>query len=272
MAAATAMRLVPPDAVPRALSIVFGGFSVATVVTGPLGSLLGDYIGWRGVYLVGAGVGVIGLGWQYATLPGLPSSSNATLATLLHVLKRRQIVPGIVAALLVFTGHFAFFTYLRPFLETVTRVHGSLVSGILLAFGIANVVGTAASGWLLSRGLRFTLAIVPAGFAVIAFILASLGGAIPTDTLLVALWGFGFGAVPVAWTTWVTRTVPDEAESGSGLLVAAIQLAMAIGAGAGGIVFDRSGISGVFVSSAAASTLAVLIILVALRQSRAATG
>jgi predicted MFS family arabinose efflux permease len=54
----------------------------------------------------------------------------------------------------------------------------------------------------------------------------------------VALCGLAFGAVPVAWSTWLTRTVPDQAESAGGLLVAAIQLAITVGAAAGGAIFD----------------------------------
>jgi predicted MFS family arabinose efflux permease len=54
------------------------------------------------------------------------------------------------------------------------------------------------------------------------------------DGLLVALWGFAFGLVPVGWSTWLATTVPDEAESAGGLLVASIQLAISAGAAGAG--------------------------------------
>jgi hypothetical protein len=64
-------------------------------------------------------------------------------------------------------------------------------------------------------------------------------GSLPlAAAIMVALCGLAFGAVPVAWSTWLTRTVPDQAESAGGLLVAAIQLAIAVGAAAGGAIFD----------------------------------
>jgi predicted MFS family arabinose efflux permease len=82
--------------------------------------------------------------------------------------------------------------------------------------------------------------------------------------------GAAFGAVPVAWSTWLTRTVPDQAESAGGLLVAAIQLAIAIGAAAGGGIFDVSGATGVFAASSALLLLATMSILVGIRSRTAA--
>jgi predicted MFS family arabinose efflux permease len=82
---------------------------------------------------------------------------------------------------------------------------------------------------------------------------------------MVALWGLAFGAVPVAWSTWLTRTVPDQAESAGGLLVAAIQLAISIGAAAGGAVFDLSDANGVFGSAGLVLLLAAAIILSGIR-------
>ena len=55
-----------------------------------------------------------------------------------------------------------------------------------------------------------------------------------------------FGAVPVAWSTWLTRTVPDEAESAGGLLVAAVQVAITVGAAGGGAIYDFKGATAVF--------------------------
>jgi DHA1 family purine ribonucleoside efflux pump-like MFS transporter len=82
---------------------------------------------------------------------------------------------------------------------------------------------------------------MPALMVVLGIGLVVLGRAPMIDAVLVALWGMAFGGVPVAWSTWVTRTVPDEAESAGGLIVAAVQLAIATGAAAGGVVFDANG-------------------------------
>lgn len=246
MSAAVMMRLVPEALVPRALSIMFSGVSAATILAAPVGSYLGDIVGWRSVFLIAAALGGLTLIVQFATLPALAPSGSARLRTLIDVLRRPGVGLGMIAISLVFTGHFALFTYVRPFLETVTGVGIGSVSGILLGFGVANFLGTYLGGLLLSWNMRLTLTIMPLVMGVLGLGLALAGAAPLTDAVLMALWGLAFGAVPVAWSTWITRTVPDEAETGGGLIVAAVQLAIAMGAAVGGAIFDVSGAVGVF--------------------------
>ncbi|ARS54341.1 MFS transporter [Kushneria konosiri] len=253
LSAATVMRLVPEHDVPRALSILFAGVPIATISAAALGSYLGELVGWRNVFLLTTAISVLTLMFQYATLPRMTPERPSPPGTLVSVMKRPGMMVGFVAILLVFCGHFAFFTYVRPFLEGVSHMGINALSSTLLAFGVANFVGTLAAGYLLERSLRLTLLLMPLIMGLLGWLLATLGGySMGTDALMVALWGFAFGAVPVAWSTWITRVVPDEAESGGGLIVASIQLAIALGAAAGGVVF---GIGGVLAVCATASTM-----------------
>ncbi|AOK61153.1 MFS transporter [Burkholderia ubonensis] len=261
MAAATAMRLVPTAMVPRALSIIFSGVAVATIAAAPLGSYFGHLIGWRNVFLIAAALGVVALAAQVATLPGMAPSGTTRLRTLVDVLRRPTVGLGMFATTLVFTGHFAFFTYLRPFLEQVAGVGVNGLSAILLGYGVANFVGTSLAGRVLEHRLRPVLVAMPALMVVLGVALVALGRAPLVDAVLVALWGMAFGGVPVGWSTWITRTVPDEAESAGGLMVAAVQLAIATGAAAGGVMFDANGAAGVFVGAAVVLAAAVATIV-----------
>jgi predicted MFS family arabinose efflux permease len=261
MAVATTMRLVPEALVPRALSILFSGVSAATIFAAPFGSYVGDVAGWRTVFVMAAGLGVLALIVQFATLPRMAPHGLTRLRTLIEVLRRPRIGLGMVAIVLVFGGHFAFFTYIRPFLETVAHVGVSGMSAILLGFGVANFLGTILGGVMLERDMRLTLLAMPLTIGLIGLALAMIGGAPLADGALIALWGLAFGAVPVAWSTWLSRTVPDEAETGGGLIVAAVQLAIAIGAAAGGAIFDMSGATGVFTAGGLVLLLAAAIVL-----------
>ncbi len=265
MSAATVMRLVPEALVPRALSMIFSGVSVATIAAAPLGSFFGDIVGWRNVFLIAAALGALALAVQLATLPRMAPSGLTRLRTLAEVLARPHVGLGMVAAGLMFTGHFAFFTYIRPFLETVTGVGVSGVSSILLGFGMANFLGTFFGGFLLERSMRLPLVAMPLLMGILGMTLVSTGGTPVADAVMVALWGLAFGAIPVAWSTWLTRTVPDEAESAGGLLVAAIQLAIATGAAGGGAIFDVSGATGVFTASGAILLVAAAMAVFGLR-------
>ena len=265
MSTATTMRLVPAAMVPKALAIIFSAVSIATVVAAPLGSYFGALIGWRNVFLICALPSVVALLWQLWVLPSMRPESAGSFATLVKVLRRPGMVGGMLATILIFSGHFAFFTYLRPFLETVAQASVEGVSLILLGFGVANFIGTSIAGHLLARRLRMTLAVVPLAMSVLALMMVTFGHFALLDGLLVAMWGFAFGLVPVGWSTWLATTVPDEAESAGGLLVASIQLAIRAGAAGGGAVFELNGASGVFAGSGLLLVSAMVIVLFAVR-------
>lgn len=101
---------------------------------------------------------------------------------------------------------------------------------------------------------------MPALVGVAALALVLLPASVPCQALLLALWGMAFGGVPVAWSNWVARVVPDQAESAGGMIVASVQSAIAAGAAAGGAMFSFSGIAGVFVAAGILMLLAAMLI------------
>jgi predicted MFS family arabinose efflux permease len=260
MAAAVAMRLVPAALLPRALSIIFSGIAVGTVVAVPLGSYLGGQFGWRSAFVAAAAVGVMTLAFQWFTLPRMAPRRPARLRTILDVLLRPGIALGMFGCILAHTGHFALFTYIRPFLESTAGVGTNGLALMLLGFGIANFAGTMLAGWLMQRSLYVTLALMPALVGGSALAMALFPASIPGQATLIAAWGLAFGGVPVAWSNWVARAVPDQAESAGGMVVASVQSSIAIGAAAGGAMFSLRGIEGVFVAGGCLMLLAGLFI------------
>jgi len=272
MSAAIAMRLVPPEQVPRALAIVNGGNALATVVAAPLGSFLGSMIGWRGAFFCLIPFAAIAFAWKWASLPSMRPSGDARAGGVFGLLKRPAIALGMTAVSLLFMGQFALFTYLRPFLETVTRVDVSTLSLMLLGVGVAGVVGTTLIGALLEEHSMYrTLIVMPLLMAAIALALLAFGGSTPMVALLLGLWGLVATAAPVGWWTWLARSLPQDAEAGGGLIVAVVQLAIALGATVGGMLYDASGYRFTFGASAVVLLLAALFALLAGRAAGRAT-
>ncbi|WP_095135431.1 MFS transporter [Pseudomonas sp. Irchel s3a10] len=265
MAAAVAMRLVPNALLPRALSIIFSGIAIGTVVAVPLGSYLGGLYGWRSAFFAAAAVGMVTLAFQSFTLPRLAPRRPARLRTVLEVLQRPGIAIGMFGCVLVHSGHFAMFTYVRPFLESTTGIGPQGLSLMLLGFGAANFFGTLVAGRLLERYPLATLVLMPALVGVAALALVLLPASLAGQAVLLAVWGLAFGGVPVAWSNWVASAVPDQAESAGGMVVACVQSAIATGAAAGGAVFSFGGSAGVFVAAAVLMLLAALLIALRVR-------
>lgn len=267
MATAIAIRLVPVRLVPRALSVMFSGLSIGAIVAVPLGSYLGDLYGWRTAFLLAAGLGIVALVVQMLTLPSLPPVGGTRPGVLVDVLRRPGILIGVSCAVLVFGVHFGLFTFVRPLLEGPLGASSSEIALILLSFGIANVAGTSLAGTMAERSLRMTLACMPLLIAGATLALIELDGGLAFQVAIVALWGLACGTVPVAWSTWMARSAPDATEAGGGLIVAAVQVAITLGAAGGGLIFARAGVVGVFATGSALMLLTSGIILASISKS-----
>ncbi|MGY2893845.1 MFS transporter [Deinococcus sp. UYEF24] len=270
LSTATALRLVPVSALPRALAIIASGVAVANVVSAPLGSLLGAAFGWRGVFVMAALLGLVGLAWQWLSLPRMVPGRSSGLGTMLRLLGRHQMQVGVAALLLTFGGYMTFFAYLRPFLEQVTGLKVAGISGVLLALGLAGIVGTALSSRLLTWNLRLTHILTPLLMGGLTLSLLVFGHFAAWTTVLLILWGLANSFLPVVWSNWSAQTVPDETESVGGLQVAAIQVGMTLGASLGGLAFDRTGSTGVILGSGAALLIGSLLIYSGLNHRPAA--
>jgi predicted MFS family arabinose efflux permease len=260
MAAAVTMRLVPARLVPRALSFIFSGIAVGTVISVPLGSYLGGLYGWRSAFIAATAVGVLTLIIQLFTLPRMAPRKTVRTASVIELLRRPGIAPGMIGCVLAHTGQYALFTYIRPALESVVPIDVNSLSLMLLGFGIANFVGTLLAGWLMEYSLRTTLVLMPALVGIAAFFMIWLPVQITGLMFLIVLWGLAFGGVPVAWSNWVTRAVPDQAETAGGMVVASVQSSIAAGAALGGLVFGFSGVTGVFTTAGSVMLIAALFI------------
>lgn len=229
-----------PD-VPRAIATLQGGTALATVIAAPLGSFLGGLVGWRGAFFIVVPIGIVAMVWQLAVLPSMPAGRTASAGRMFSLLGNRVFAIGMAATTLAFMGQFSLSTYLRPFLEGVTRLDVNALSTVLLGLGLAGLVGTSVVGFFLHSHLHAVLIGLPAVLAAIGLALIGLGPfAIATAALLI-LWGLFTTPIPVAWNTWMARVIPNDLEAGGGLQVALIQFAITFGAFAGGLLFDAAG-------------------------------
>lgn len=272
MSAAVAMRLVPSRSVPKALAIFNGGNALATVVAAPLGSYLGGIIGWRGAFLCLVPLALIAMVWQWISLPSMKATPRAAAtANVFGLLKHPLVALGMLAVGTFFMGQFMLFTYVRPFLETVTGVDVRMLSMILLVLGIAGFAGTVLIGEFLKAGLYRTLIVIPLIMAAIALALIAFGERMPAVFVLLGLWGLVATAAPVGWWAWLAKSLPRDAEVGGGLMVAAVQLSIALGSTIGGVLFDGSGYRATFVASAALLLIAALLASLTARIERPKT-
>lgn len=261
LSTATVIHLVPADNVPKALGMIYMGHAMATAFAAPIGAYLGALYGWRVVFAGLVPLVLVNLLWQARSLPSMPAQAAIPLARLFGLLKRRSVAFGMVAVMMTFAGAFATFTYLRPFLEAETGVGASQLSLLLLSLGLAGFLGTYSASAMLQRHYLYPLLRwLPLALAIVTLALMELGHAFWAAAAMMAGWGALNAAIPVCWSTWLAQEISDEPESGGGLMVAAIQLAIMLGGAFGGSLLDHLSVAAPLVGGAALLVLSAMVV------------
>jgi MFS family permease len=116
---------------------------VATVCAAPIGAWMGELWGWRSAFLAAAVLSTLTFAAQCVALPSLPPRDRPDLRVLADLLGRPGVRVALLAVLLVISGHFAGFTYIRPLMEQVTHASVQMVS---LRIGFSNAIGRPKNG------------------------------------------------------------------------------------------------------------------------------
>ncbi|MER7129940.1 MFS transporter [Streptosporangium saharense] len=253
-AAGLGLRLVPEASVGRATSIILAGVSVAAVLGVPLATFISSFAGWRTAF---ASMGALALALlvllavTLPPLPGEPRERGAGPSPARRLSGSLRIV--LVLTALIVSGHFAAYTYVRPFLEQVSHAGPAFVSAALLLYGAAGVAGNFVAGAWSARNPRpvlITLALLIA----LATALLPLAG-LPLVVLVV--WGLGYGGVGVALQLWILRS--GDGEMGTAFFVGVFNVSIALGAFVGGRIVDGVSLPGVMWVGTALALVAVAV-------------
>jgi len=246
-----AVKMVPQASVARANSIIFAGISIGTVLGVPAGSLIGDAFGWRASFAGVAGFGVLVLAAQLAFLRRLPPSEVVSPRHLIALFGIPKARIGLLATMLAIIGQFGAYTYMGAFLEQETRTPPALLSSLLLGYGVAGFIGNFIGGAAVERNARRTLGGTCLLLGGSIVLLPVIGHLVAPAAILILLWGFAFGALPIAMQGWMMKAAPEEMESASAMFISVLQIGLASGAFLGGVVVDRFGLDATLAASGA---------------------
>ena len=150
---------------------------------------------------------------------------------------------GLIAVLLIGLAHFAAYTYVAPFFKQSAGFDGPTIGSLLLLYGVAGVVGNLFAGFATNRSVRHTLMLVALMIAVSTALFPYFATGMTGAAMLIALWGFAFGAFPACASIWMFVVAPKDVERGMPLFVAMFQVIIALGSFFGGRIVDQLGSS-----------------------------
>ncbi|WP_323085776.1 MFS transporter [Providencia alcalifaciens] len=237
-------RLVTAPAVALATSLVFGGVAAASVLGVPFGVLIGEWLGWRAAFASMSFISLLLFFFLLTQLPSLPAMASPTFKTFITEIKRPIIMNGLLITLLIVSGHFMAFTYIRALLSNNGLISADFLGGLLLIYGLAGIVGNFLFGLTANKHLNFAVVMIASG------LILSLGAYIffPLSVWMalsiMVLWGIAYGGVSVTLMTWMMRYSAHNIEATSSLYIAFFNSGIALGSALGGVFVSLYGLMG----------------------------
>ncbi|MEV8317901.1 MFS transporter [Streptomyces sp. NPDC059900] len=233
-----AAELVAPEKKAGAIAMMFTGLTVANVVGVPLGTLVGQSLGWRTTFAIVAGLGVIGLAGIAKLVPDLPKPEGVRLRHELAAFRNVQVLLAMAMTILGFGGVFAAVTYLAPMMTDVAGYADSSVTWLLVLFGIGMVAGNLVGGKFADRALMPLLYISLSALAVVlALFTLTAHNKIAAAVTIALIGALGFATVPP-----LQKRVLDQASGAptlaSAMNIGAFNLGNALSAWLGGLVIS----------------------------------
>ncbi|ARX84836.1 MULTISPECIES: MFS transporter [Streptomyces] len=233
-----AAELVAPEKKAGAIAMMFTGLTVANVVGVPLGTFVGQVVGWRITFVIVAALGVLGLAGIAKLVPDLPKPEGVRLRDEVGAFRNVQVLLAMAMTVLGFGGVFAAITYITPMMTEVAGYADSSVTWLLVLFGLGMVGGNLIGGKFADRALMPMLYVSLSALAVVLALFTLTAHNKVAAAVSVALIGaFGFATVPP-----LQKRVLDQAAAAPTLAsaanIGAFNLGNALAAWLGGFVIS----------------------------------
>nr|WP_034669537.1 MFS transporter [Chryseobacterium populi] len=240
-----AASLVPEEKRATAISIMFAGLTLAIVTGVPLGTFIGQHFGWRATFIGVAILGIIGLLASMILVPSdLKNGKTASLQQQLKVLANKRLIFAFLMTAMGYGGTFVVFTYLSPVLQEITGLKESLVTVILLIYGIAIALGNLIGGRVANKNpLKALLWMFIAQGLVLFIFYFTVHSPVLSIITLFFLGALSFATVPGLQLLVVQiaeKELPGTEDVASGINIAAFNIGIAIGSYTGGLIVTSS--------------------------------
>jgi MFS transporter, DHA1 family, inner membrane transport protein len=261
--AVVAADIVAPKRRAGAISLMFGGLTAANVFGVPLGTLLGQHLGWRSTFWAITVIGIIALVGIWQLVPPTSAPTETSLRSEFGAFRRPQVWISVVVSALAFSGVIGGFTYIAFTLTEVSGFAKTTVPWLLVLFGVGTFVGNFVGGKVADRALDASLIVIMSLLTVVLTVFALTAQSKVMAIVSLLLMGtVGLAAAP-GLQLRTMKYAPDASTMASGANIAAFNIGIALGAWLGGLAL---GAGFGFVSPlwvGAGATVAGLVVLVA---------
>lgn len=261
-ALAIAAKIAPEGKQGSSIATVVMGFTAALIIGVPLGRIISSAFGWKAVFGGIALLGILAIIIIRASIPPINGDKSVPLFKQLALLKKRKVTIGLAITFFWLGGYSIAYTYLSPYLLNVSGIEEKLLSGVLLIFGVASLIGSKFGGYSTDRwGVQKTLLGGMSLHIIMLVLLSLVTNSYISVLIILILWSFA------AWSSGPTQQYnlatiePESTGILLGLNQSVMQLGMAAGAGIGGIFVEKVSLSSVTWIGALGVTIAIVATL-----------
>jgi DHA1 family inner membrane transport protein len=190
IALSTASTILPAEQSPKAVGIVFGGFTIASVFGIPLATLMADLYNWQASFVLCAVVNILSFFGMLFLLPATPKVEKQTLGSQIKILKKPLLWISFALSCFMIASMYSTYGYISDYLGKITKMNGTKISLMLFFFGITGVVGNWVAGKFLSKSILLTTLVFIIALALVHTLLYFCGFYFFPMVIMVALWGF----------------------------------------------------------------------------------
>lgn len=239
---ATAANSVSPEQSPKAVSIVFAGFTIASVFGIPLATFMADIFNWQASFILSALINILsaaGILWLLPPIPR-PKKNNAVGQT--KIFRKKILWINLTLACLMISAMYSTYGYMAVYLTQITQMKGREISLMLLLFGIAGVAGNWLAGKYLSKNIDNTTLVFIILLAIIHLLLFLFGAYFIPMMVMVFFWGLVHTGGFLISNVNVTSSAAEAPEFVNSIFTSCGNLAVTIGSTVGGLTIAKAGI------------------------------
>lgn len=246
VALSIAAQIAPPEKRGSAIGTVVMGTSLALVVGLPIGTLIGEYMGWRWIFAILGIITIIASIAIVKVIPKMSGQETISLSKQLAVLKDFKIISGLLTSLFFITGYSLVSTYLAPLLRENAGLNTNTISLIFLGMGLMAVVGSHVGGYGSDKwGIAPTLIVTMLIHVIALFFLPVIAVTFVGTMFILAIWMLGAWATAPAQQFYLVTLAPKSTEIILSLNSSAFHVGVALGAALGGVVVERLSLSSI---------------------------
>lgn len=234
MAFTVAAASVSKEKAPKAVAQVFIGVSAGMVLGVPVTSYIASEVSFTMGMMFFTVVNALVFVATLLFVPSMPVKEKLSYGAQLNVLKKKIVWYSIIAVTLINGALFGFFSYMSDYLKTVTEVSYSVISVLLLIYGLANIIGNVIAGKQLATNPIRSMIFIP--FALFTFYICIfvLGEWLAAMTVIILILGILAGYGQNTMQYMITEAAPEAPDFANGLFLLSANLGTTVGAAACG--------------------------------------